>query len=139
MNNFLGDLLVKYVDGKRWEVAEAFTYRVGAPDGPEFVAIGRGFVTDFASMPLNIIFRSPGGKWDKPAVIHDCLYKTSYVSVNDGSIRWITRKEADDIFNEAMRVAGVGWQRRLIYAGVRAGGWKAWGQHRKAEGDERAA
>lgn len=134
MNNFTGDLLIKYIDGERWEVAEDFTYRLGSPDGREFVHIGRGFVTDFASMPLNIIFRSPGGKWDKPAVIHDCLYKTAYVSRDDGTQRVIHQGEADRVFLEAMQVAGVNWlARRIIYAGVRVGGWKAWAQHRAAD------
>lgn len=139
MNNFFGDLLVKYIDGKTWEIAQSFTYRLGAPDGPEFVHIGAGMLTDFASMPIvvRVIFRSPGGKWDKPAVVHDCLYKTSHVSVDDGSIRWIDRDEADAIFNEAMRVAGVnGLSRRIIYRGVRVGGWWAWRKHRKAQGHD---
>ncbi len=48
--NFNGDLLVKYIDGTRWEVAETFTYRLGR----EYVRIARGFVTDFASMPIGV-------------------------------------------------------------------------------------
>lgn len=140
MNNFLGDLLVGYIDGKRWLVAEEFTYRLCQPDGVQFVRIPRGFVTDFASMPLNVIFRSPGGKWDKPAVVHDCLYKTASVSVEGKQEpRPITREEADAIFNEAMEVAGVDPVRRwIIYRGVRLGGGRAWNQHRKAEQDAAA-
>ena len=53
MNNFMGDLLVKYIDGKFWEIAESFTYRLQDADGSEFVRVSKGFVTDFASMPLN--------------------------------------------------------------------------------------
>lgn len=134
-NNFLGDLLVGYIDGKHWRVLEAFTYRLCEPTGAQYVRIERGFVTDFASMPLNIIFRSPGGKWDKPAVVHDCLYKTARVSVEGhDDQRPVTRGEADAIFLEAMEVAGVDWfRRRIIYAGVRVGGWRAWQAHRKAE------
>lgn len=142
MNNFLGDLLVKYIDGSRWEIAQGFMYRIGQPDGPEFVAIGAGMITDFASMPyvVRVIFRSPGGKWDKPAVVHDCLYKTAFVSIEGGGIRRIERDEADQIFNEAMKVAGVnGLSRRLIYRGVRVGGMVAWNKHRKAEDPARAA
>lgn len=137
MNNFLGDLLVKYIDGKTWEIAQSFTYRLADQSGPEFVHIGAGMLTDFASMPpfVRVIFRSPGGKWDKPAVVHDCLYKTAYVSVDDGSIRWIERAEADRIFDEAMKVAGVnGLSRRIIYRGVRVGGMFAWNKHRRSLG-----
>lgn len=140
-NNFLGDLLVEYIDGKRWRVFEGFTYRLCQPDGVQYVRIGRGFITDFASMPLGIIFKSPGGKWDKPAVVHDCLYKTAYVSVDgQDDPRPITRGEADDIFKEAMGVAGVNWfAKQIIYAGVRTSGWRAWGEHRKAEDCDRPA
>lgn len=139
-NNFLGDLLVGYIDGKHWRVVEGFTYRLCAPDGLQFVHIGRGFVTDFASMPLGIVFKSPGGKWDKPAIVHDCLYKTALVSVEGGPPRQVTRAECDEIFKEAMGVAGVNWlAKQVIYRGVRLGGWRAWGQHRKAEADVRVA
>lgn len=136
MNNFLGDLLVGYIDGKRWRVLETFTYRLCQADGVQFVHIGRGFITDFASMPLNVIFRSPGGKWDKPAVVHDCLYKAGCVSVQgQEEPRIITRGEADAIFLEAMEVASVDWlRRRIIYAGVRVGGWRAWNAHRRHDG-----
>lgn len=140
MNNFTGDLLVKYLDGgKRWEVAEGFTYRVGSPNGAAFVTIPRGFVTDFASMPLGIVFKSPGGKWDKPAIVHDVLYKRGWIDYEKARKR-LTRKECDQIFLEAMEVAGVNWlARRIIYAGVRVGGWKAWNEHRKADLGERPA
>lgn len=136
-NNFLGDLLIAYIDGTRWKVVEGFTYRLCQPDGVQFVRIERGFITDFASFPLGIFMRSPGGKWDKAAVVHDCLYKTARVSVeNKQEPRIVTRGEADAIFLEAMEVAGVDWlRRRIIYAGVRVGGWRAWNQHRKAEAD----
>lgn len=134
MNNFLGDLLVGYIDGKRWRVEQGFTYRLCQPNGLQFVRIERGFVTDFASMPLNVVFRSPGGKWDKPAVVHDCLYKTARVSVEGGEPRIVTRGECDDIFREAMDVAGVNWlTRQIIWSGVRVGGWRAWRKHREAE------
>lgn len=140
MNNFLGDLLVGYIDGKRWRVVDGFTYRLCQPDGVQFVRIPRDFVTDFASMPLNIVFRSPGGKWDKPAVVHDCLYKTGYVSVEGRDPRPVTRGECDDIFKEAMGVAGVnGLAKHVIFAGVRVGGWRAWNKHRKADADARTA
>lgn len=136
VNHFLGDLLVKYLDGSQWEIAQGFTYRLGSPDGLEFVTIGAGMRTDFASMPygVRVIFRSPGGKWDKPAVVHDCLYKTAFVSIDGGGLRWIERDEADRIFLEAMEVVGVNWlARRLIYRGVRIGGMFAWNKHREAE------
>lgn len=138
MNNFTGDLLVKYMDGTRWEVAETFTYRLGSPDGAEFVRITHGFITDFASMPIGVrvVFRSPGGRWDKPAVIHDALYRFAYVSGPDDTTRPVERDECDRIFREAMSVSGVNRLARwCLYAGVRAGGWWAWQRHRKGSHD----
>lgn len=137
-NNFLGDLLVSYIDGKHWTVIEGFTYRLCQPDGQQFVSIPKGFITDFASFPLGIIFKSPGGKWDKAAIVHDVIYKTARVSVEGKSPRLVTRGEADAIFKEAMTVAGVGWfPKHVIYSGVRLGGWRAWKKHRDAEREER--
>lgn len=136
-NNFLGDLVVRELTGgTAWEVYEPFTYHLCQPDGVQFVRIDKGFVTDFASIPRGLwnLWPPNRGKHAKPAVVHDCLYKTGYVSVEGGGQRRITRGEADAIFLEAMEVAGVGWlSRRLIYAGVRAGGWRAWGTHRHAD------
>lgn len=142
MSNFLGDLLVKYIDGTRWEVAETFTYRIGHPQGDEFVHIGRGLITDFASIPrpVQLLWRSPGGKWDKPAVVHDCLYQCGSVDSLSGERRVIDRAEADTIFRQAMDDAGVNWfTRRSIWLGVRVGGWVPWNTYRKAEADARTA
>lgn len=135
-NRFLGDLIARQLDdGYHWEVYQGFTYRIGAPNGCQYVSIPKGFVTDFASIPRGLwnIFPPAAGKHSKAAVVHDCMYKTGHISV-DGrdDPRPITRGEADDIFLEAMEVAGVNWfARRIIYAGVRVGGWKAWARHRK--------
>lgn len=132
-NNFLGDLLVGYIDGKRWRVVEGFTYRLVHDQGLQYVRIPAGFITDFASFPLGVFLKSPGGKWDKAAIVHDVLYKTALVSTDDGPRR-LTRGECDDVFYEAMQVAGVDWLRLwVIYLGVRIGGWRAWGRHRRSE------
>lgn len=135
MNNFLGPLIVEHLDGKKWRVVEGFTYRVGEANSRTLIRVPRDFITDFASMPLGVVFKSPGGKWDKPAVVHDLLYWRGTVE-HDGVQRKITRKEADDIFNEAMQVAGVPWlSRQIIYAGVRVGGKSAWDRYRWVEAD----
>jgi hypothetical protein len=139
MNNFMGPLTVSYIDGRHWCVVDGFTYRVGDPQGRYFITIPRGFVTDFASMPLNIVFRSPGGKWDKPAVVHDLLYRRGWIE-HEQHRRPITRAEADQVFREAMEVAGVDPIRRtLIYAGVRLGGGKTWNAYREAERVEKVS
>lgn len=133
MNGFCGKLKVEYIDGKHWLVLHGFTYRVGDANGKAFIKIPSGFVTDFASMPLGILFKSPGGLWDKPAIVHDLLYRRGWIEV-ERHHQFITRKDADDIFKEAMEMAGVNWlARQIIYAGVRIGGVATWDRYRKAD------
>jgi hypothetical protein len=137
VNGFTGPLRIDYIDGTQWRIVEGFTYRVGDPNGEMFVQIPLGFVTDFASFPLGVLFKSPGGKWDKPAVIHDLLYQRGWIERSRHRVS-LDRKDCDDIFKEAMQVAGVNWfARQMIYAGVRVGGWKPWDRYRKAEQRER--
>lgn len=133
MNNFLGPLDVRYIDGKHWEVITGFTYRVGSSVGAKHITIPRGFVTDFASMPLGILFKSPGGPWDKPAIVHDLLYRRGWIE-HERVRQTITRADADAVFDEAMEVAGVpGWKHTLIYLAVRVGGRKPWNRYREAD------
>jgi Protein of unknown function (DUF1353) len=141
VNNFLTELRTEYIDGRGWKILEPFTYRLGHENGSEFVTVGAGFVTDFASIPrlLKLRWPSPGGPWDKPAVIHDCLYQQRKVfnGIN-GTYRLIERAEADAIFHEAMKVTGTrGDDRWCIYRGVRLGGWKPWGKYRTSDRESR--
>lgn len=89
------------------------------------IEVPTGFKTDLASIPRFLWAVLPkSGKYDRGAVVHDFLYTTGIC----------TRKEADDVLNEAMKVLGVGtWSQRTIYAGVRIGGWKTWGDYRKKD------
>jgi hypothetical protein len=134
VNNFTGKLIVEHIDdGKRWRVVHGFTYRVGDPNSEMFVTIPRDFVTDFASFPLGIVFQSPGGKWDKAAVVHDLLYRRGWIERARHRVT-LTRKDCDDIFRDAMQVAGVGWfPRHVIYLGVRLGGSTTWNTYRRAD------
>lgn len=80
-----------------------------------FIQIPKGFQTDFGSVPQ--IFQSlisPVGKPTKAFVLHDYLCARA----NAGEL---TRKAADRVFLEAMRVLGVGRVKRVsIYLSVRA-------------------
>jgi len=139
MNNFLTPLDIRYVDKRFRQILAPFVYRLDSPDGEEFVNVPVGFLTDFASIPgaLRTFWPSPGGPWDKPAVIHDALYQRGYVERADGSKRIIERAEADEIFKEAMNVTETSWySRRLIYRGVRVGGRGTWNAYREAERPE---
>lgn len=89
------------------------------------VLVPKGFETDLASIP-RLFWRvlPPIGRYDKPAVIHDWLYR------HNG----LTRLQADQVLLEAMTAEGVPeWQRTLIFYAVRVGGWKPWNRYRTKE------
>jgi len=141
MSSFTTPLVVEFdyeSDSKKpFVLVQPFQYLIGSLDSAEWVYVPVGFRTDFASIPrpFRNLF-SPTGEWGKPAVLHDFLYGEGYVTQlmeeeESGDIyeehRDVSRKEADDIFYEAMGVAGVGWfQRNTIYWAVRLGGAKTW-------------
>lgn len=84
----------------------------------ETFEIPEGFVTDCASVPRGMwnLF-PPTGSYAKAAVFHDWLYRGGKVS----------RKQADELFLDAMECLGEPWLTRYcLYWGVRLGGWMAW-------------
>jgi len=98
-------------------------------DGQTLV-IPDGFLTDGASVPRGLwnVF-PPFGKYNKASLLHDYLYKIGMV--NDAPI---SRKQADDLFLDAMAGLGVPrWQRWAMWAGVRVGAWGAWNNCRDAD------
>lgn len=75
--------------------------------------VPEGFATDLTSVPLgmrNLVSRFDG---IEAAVLHDWFYRTARVQ----------RKQADEIFFTMLEGAVPGWKRRLMYWGVRLGGW----------------
>jgi len=83
-----------------------------------------GFCWDGASIP-RVLWRLYGhpltNKYQAAAVVHDWLYKIK------GEYDWgysMTRKEVDQLFYHMLRADGVGFiKARMLYRGVRAGGW----------------
>ncbi len=123
--------LLPMPDGRFWKVTADLTYYVGAEGSDTYVLVPKGALTDFASVPriLQNIF-PPWGLYGPAAVVHDQLYTDQHMVV-DGKVAAITRKQADDIFLEAMGVLNVPvWKRDAMYAGVRAGGWMPWGDYK---------
>jgi hypothetical protein len=112
--------LFQYINGSKWQTRSALT----------FVAKGRrfripcGFVTDFASVPRllwNVLSPFDAGL---ASVAHDWLYKTGRLS----------RQESDAIFLQLMLDGDVNTVKaRLMYLGVRIGGWLPWGRYRDQE------
>ena len=128
MSSFTTPLVVSpLLDGRKWKLVRPFSYHIGSKYSKDIIWVSVGFVTDFASFP-RIIWRffmwwlPYWAKYSKASVLHDWIYQ------NHGNY---TRKQADDIFLEAMLVS---WKDRkfvkfiayMEYYGVRLLGWLAW-------------
>lgn len=111
-------------DYKLFETTVNFRYYVGSEGSTDFIDIPIKYKTDGASIPKFAwsIIGGPLGKYAPATVVHDFLYHT----------QTRTRKEADRIFLEAMKVLGVGWWKRgTMYNMVRLFGWRAWNRRKK--------
>jgi hypothetical protein len=119
MSRFTEVLLVSpLADGKTWIVSRDFGYEVGSEGSGDMVDVAVGFQTDFASIPRVFWIVLPKwGRYGNASVIHDWLY-------------WFQsrlRREADDIFLEAMGILDVGSvKKHTIYWAVRIFGRIAW-------------
>lgn len=102
-----------------WRVTRSFKYYVGNKEDDIWVYVPAGFLTDGASVPRpfwSIV--PPWGKHGQAAVVHDFLVRELFLYVK-GVKTDINRQEADRIFLEAMKVAGVNWfLRNLMYVSV---------------------
>lgn len=122
---FLTKLRVEDNDGFPFVLLEPLIYlskEIVAPGKVGKITVPAGFQTDYASIP-RVFWRllPPVGRYDRAAVVHDFLYQ------NNG----VTRLQADNVLCEAMKVVNVPhWQRAMIYAGVRVGGWVTWNKYR---------
>lgn len=116
-------------DGKTFTLLSPFTYEIGALGSGRIISVPAGFTTDFASVPQifwNIL--PPWGAYGKPAVLHDWNYKHQEFS----------RYFCDAILAESMEAVGVPWwKRKLVYFGVRSGGWVAWNGHKRRNSQEK--
>ncbi len=104
-----------------WVVASDFYYDVGGPRSGERLIVPRGFEFDGASVPLPFTLFVPQthSLYLAAAALHDYLY-----SIGPD---WLTRKNADRIFRDAMIVCGLNWiWAGLMWRAVRAGGWATW-------------
>lgn len=108
---FLTELDVAEVNDSLWRLTAPLMYRSVLLD--RIVTVPPGFLTDFASVPrLPLAYLAAGGKANRPAVIHDYLYRTKPT--------WCSRAQADAVLREAMAADGQpAWRRFLFWAGVR--------------------
>lgn len=125
---FLTPLRFQDDGGLPFTLTDVLTYVTNIDHRGTF-SVPVGFKTDLASVP-RAFWRvlPPIGKYDAAAVLHDYLYQGAILNLGS-----VTRAQADAVLNEAMGVLGVkGWQRYIIYTGVRVGGSRIWNQYRDA-------
>lgn len=93
------------------------------------ITVPTGEFTDFASIPrLLWTLIPPRGVYNRPAMIHDYLYKHAPF---DQFLKRCSRGRADSILKEACENCDDrSSQRWMIYWGVRSGGWKPWNRYR---------
>lgn len=113
--------------GRRlYQVLDDFTYN-DEVYGP--ITVREGFQTNYASLdslrnialfPLYALLADYG---DRAATIHDWLYSGHPIRLANGSLRYLTRQEADEVFYRALRDEGIArWRAGIFYIGVRIGG-----------------
>ncbi|MCE9518167.1 MAG: DUF1353 domain-containing protein [Verrucomicrobia bacterium] len=95
------------------------------------VVVPEGTLTDLASVPraAKIIIDDDDPHILRAAVLHDWLYQNhGHVIDKDGHLlASLTRRECDDILQEAMRCCRATWpERAVVYLAVRIGGWVPW-------------
>ena len=122
MSRFLNlPKFVPFGDGINFCLLDDFGYEHS--DGKTITAPQK-FITDFASIPREFysVVGPPWGKYGFIAILHDWLYYSQYTS----------KKYADDILMEGMKIAGVGvLQRDTIYEAVSKAGQSAWDANAK--------
>jgi hypothetical protein len=129
MSRFTGpDPIGRYLpDGIRFQLHEDCEFFISKEEGVgESVIAEKGFITDFASIPVCIQPILPQCNGRRAAIIHDKLYQTLGL---DGKY---TRKQSDQIFYNALSVLEVEYTVKVaLYLGVRIGGWLPWMNHKK--------
>lgn len=127
MPKFLTDLKVQLKNGSDsiWDLIDCLVYKSDLlkeiVDVPGDFKNGDYFETDFASVPrIPIAYNLFGNRAHYESVIHDFLYCKDSKPV-------VSRKTADEVFLEAMKLRGKSWfVRYSMYSGVRLGGWTAY-------------
>ena len=107
---------------QKWVTGRELVWCVGSLDAPtDKITVPKGYPFNGASVPsiFTWIYPRAHPKYLQAAALHDFIYEHL-------GHRY-TRKEADQIFEEAMIALDVhAFHARVIYLAVRAGGWPYW-------------
>lgn len=117
-----------------WAVAERFEYAVGSLDNPSMIiTVPEGFEFDGASVPMLFWFLFPMAHPDyiQAAALHDYIYQNGGVCLDHSKSKQylavLSRRDADNIFYEALGVLGMALHWRWsFWLAVRVGGALWW-------------
>ena len=97
-----------------WVVIGGVNFYVGTRTREYWVSVPKGYQITGADIPSYFQrWIHPTTMQGKAAIIHNYLCRTGRVRI-DGVQVVVSRRCANRIFNEAMKVAGVGWWKRLV-------------------------
>jgi len=82
-----------------------------------YMSVYAGYITDGFSIP-QLFETITGGRWEQksnmPAVLHDSLcQKKGYTFCSE--FHPVTFKQANDLFDEAMKACGFSWLKRIVF------------------------
>lgn len=119
MSNFTQELNLTQLDQKQWRLWRVITDFKYVTNSGNTIVVPAGFKTDGATIPKILWTWLPAwGKYSRAAVVHDYLCRR----IEEGTPHSTspTRKEADDIFFEAMTDCEVSlFVKRVMYTAVR--------------------
>ena len=120
---FIGKLITKDLDDDMWEIMVSYAF-VDSKGVRHYVL--KEFKSNGASIPRllwSIVGTPRATDMAQSAVLHDFKYRYGGVS----------RKRADQLLREGMKVLGAPWwKRQIVYAGIRIGGFVIWEKYRAA-------
>ncbi len=94
----------------------------------DVITVPEGFTFDGESIPSFVHWIAPPfGQSKRGAAIHDYLYRHSGYYTLNGEFKPITRKQADQVYLELVKLKGLpAWRSYTRYGVLRLAGWWAW-------------
>lgn len=113
-----------------WRVMSEYKYSRGGFS----VKVPTAWVTDLTSIPWWIPFLRREGEHTPASVVHDVVYAKGTVMKGEKEVE-VDRPFADkDVYLRAMEELNTPpLRRKVIYWGVRLGGWYSWGRYRRKQ------
>lgn len=97
------------------------------------IELSKGFEFDGESIPAGVRWLVPPfGQSKRGAAVHDWLYRHRGYWRADGSFVPVTRKQADAVYHELVRLKGLpAWRSNMRWAILRIVGWSAWNANQR--------